>query len=88
MTNDSPASSMPLVWPIAVEAPAAAALFHLSERNWWRLHSSGRCPLPVRCGRSVRWLLDGPRGLRAWAESGCPPRDRFLAMQAMQESER
>lgn len=76
---DQAATSTPPVagWPIALPASAAAALFGLSERAWWRLHSSGRCPLPIRCGRAVRWLVDGPRGLKAWAEMGCPTREVF-----------
>jgi predicted DNA-binding transcriptional regulator AlpA len=73
------ATAPPIVWPIAVDAAAAAAMFHLSVRAWWSLHSSGRCPLPIRCGRSVRWRLDE---LRQWAEQGCPSRDAMRAMQS------
>lgn len=74
---DLPANTSPIVgWPIAVDAAGAAALFHLSPRAWWRAHSAGKVPLPIRVagGRAVRWRLDE---LRAWAEAGCPPREKW-----------
>lgn len=81
--DEAPAGTSPIVgWPIALPASAAAALFGLSERQWWRLHSAGRIPLPLRIGRACRWILDGPDGLRAWAEGGCLPRDRWQELRA------
>lgn len=68
-------AATPIVhWPVAVDAAAAASMFDISERQWWSLHSSGRCPLPIRCGRSVRWSVDE---LRRWCDAGCPPRHRW-----------
>lgn len=79
-------SKLPVAgWPIALPASAAAGLFGLSERQWWRLHSAGRIPLPLRLGRACRWSIDGSDGLRAWAEAGCPPRDRWEEMRAGSE---
>lgn len=87
VVDQAAAGAPPIVhWPIAVDAAGAAAMFHLSVRKWWELHSSGRCPLPLRVGRSVRWRVDGPDGLRAWAEAGCPSREAFQAMQAGSEA--
>jgi predicted DNA-binding transcriptional regulator AlpA len=61
-------------WPLAVDAETASRLFGLSVRAWWRLHSSGRCPLPIRIGRACRWRIDE---LRRWAEAGAPPREAW-----------
>lgn len=62
------------VWPIAVPASTAAKLFTMSERAWWRAHSAGKVPLPIRIGRSCRWRLDE---LEAWARAGAMSRDRW-----------
>lgn len=67
----------PPVEPLAVDANRAASLYGVSVRFWWTLHSSGRCPLPVRLGRAVRWDV---AELRAWLAAGCPTRDKWAAM--------
>jgi len=55
----------------------AAAALSVSQRQVWKLHASGRLPMPVRLGRSVRWKRDE---LLAWLEAGCPSRDVWEAM--------
>lgn len=67
----------PPVEPLAVDAERAASLCGISVRHWWALHSSGRCPSPVRMGRAVRWRTDE---LRGWLAAGCPNRDAWQAM--------
>jgi predicted DNA-binding transcriptional regulator AlpA len=80
---DQATTSQPPIagWPIAVPASAAAALFGLSERAWWRAHSAGKVPLPIRIGRACRWRLDE---LEAWARAGAMPRDRWQEMKEAQ----
>ena len=63
-----------LVAPLLLDAKAAAALCGVSERTWWSLHASGRCPLPVRLNRRTLWRR---HELAAWIEAGCPGRDRW-----------
>ena len=54
-----------------------AAALSVSERQVWKLLSSGRIPMPVRLGRSVRWRRDE---LLQWVDADCPARDRWEAM--------
>lgn len=63
---------------LAVDAEAAAQMVGVSVRHWWALHSSGRCPLPIRMGRAVRWRVDE---LRQWVAAGAPERSRWETMQ-------
>ncbi len=49
----------------------AAALLNVGRSFIYKLHSSGRLPLPVRLGRSVRWRRDE---LEHWVLAGCPER--------------
>jgi len=63
--------------PLLVNAREAARLCGLGRTAWYALHSSGRCPLPIRLGRAVRW---DRRELEAWTAAGCPARDRWHAM--------
>jgi len=73
--DQAPASKLPIAgWPLAVDAAGAAGLFHLSTRAWWRAHSAGKVPLPLRIGRACRWEM---AELRRWAEAGCPPRETW-----------
>jgi len=60
--------------PILLPAAEAAKLLSVSERHFYKLHSSGRVPRPIRLGRAVRWRADE---LRDWVAAGTPPRDRW-----------
>jgi predicted DNA-binding transcriptional regulator AlpA len=73
---EPPATS---IAPLAVDADGAAALCTVSVRHWLALHSSGRVPLPVRLGRSVRWRRDE---IAEWLAAGCPNREAWLARNA------
>jgi len=60
--------------PLLVTATEAARLLGVSRTTFYRLHSSGRVPLPVNLGRSVRWRS---RELDAWVQAGCPARVKW-----------
>ncbi|MCH7884417.1 MAG: helix-turn-helix domain-containing protein [Planctomycetes bacterium] len=53
-----------------------AARLRISQRQVWKLYSSGRIPAPVRISRSVRWR---EADIDRWVELGCPSRERFEA---------
>lgn len=53
----------------------AAALLGMSRATFWKLHSNGKVPLPIRFSdRVVRWRR---KELEAWVNAGCPPRDAW-----------
>ena len=57
---------------LALSAGDAAELLGISRAQFWKLHSSGRLPLPVRLGtKAPRWRYDE---LQAWLNAGCPDR--------------
>jgi predicted DNA-binding transcriptional regulator AlpA len=56
-----------------------------SERKTWKDISSGRFgPHLIRCGRCVRVEESE---LDDWISAGCPPRDRWEALQATKSGE-
>ena len=63
--------------PLLLTAAQAAQQLNVSERHFYKLHSSGRVPRPVRLGRSVRWRAEE---LRKWLAAGALPRARWEAM--------
>lgn len=63
--------------PLAIPADEAARLCGVSRGFWWKLHSSGRCPLPVRLGRKTLWRVEE---LKAWLAAGCPERLKWNAL--------
>ncbi len=64
--------------PLLLKPADAARLLGISRATFYRLHSSGHLPLPVRLGRSVRWRSGE---LKAWVEAGCPERSRWEVME-------
>ena len=60
--------------PLAIDAIRLARLLHVSLRHIRRMDSRGALPKAVRLGRAKRWAMDGPNGIRAWMEAGCPER--------------
>ena len=61
--------------PLLLDAPEAASLLRISRATFWKWHSSGRVPLPIRLSpRVVRWRKDE---LEAWVSAGCPTRGRW-----------
>ena len=66
--------SSPDVRPLMVDAKHAATLCGVSRSGWWKLHSSGRCPVPIRLGRKTLWRV---AELTDWLNDGCPTGDRW-----------
>ncbi len=56
---------------LLIDAATAAHLCGRSLRTWWSLHAAGRCPEPVRIGRSQLWR---PDEIVAWMAAGWPAR--------------
>jgi excisionase family DNA binding protein len=55
--------------PAMLDADGFAELLGVSTRHVRRLVDAGKCPQPVRLGRSCRW----PRqNVEAWIADGCP----------------
>ena len=63
--------------PLLLAAAEAAKLLSISERHFYKLHSSGRVPRPIRLGRAVRWRADE---LREWLAAGAPSRSQWQSM--------
>jgi predicted DNA-binding transcriptional regulator AlpA len=61
--------------PLLIDAATAAHLCGRSLRTWWSWHAAGRCPEPVRIGRSQLWR---PDEIVAWVAAGCPPRKEWV----------
>jgi excisionase family DNA binding protein len=62
------------VEPLALESGEAAALLGISRSHFWKLHSAGQVPAPVRFGRATRWSR---RELELWLQAGAPSRERW-----------
>ena len=61
---------------LLLDCRQAAALLHVSRAAFWKLHSQGRVPLPIRLSaRIVRWRR---AELESWVAEGCPPRDKWI----------
>ncbi len=57
---------------LALSAKDAATLLGISRAQFWKLHASGKIPLPVYLGtKAPRWRVEE---LRAWLAAGCPDR--------------
>lgn len=61
---------------VLLRVKEVAALLAISARQVWKLNTTGRLPMPVRLGRSVRWRRVE---LQAWLAAGCPSRDAWEA---------
>ena len=73
---------------VAVECPNDAALIcaeslarmlDVSVRTLWRLRNSGKLPLPIKLGGSVRWRTSE---ILAWVAAGCPALKEWERRQA------
>jgi excisionase family DNA binding protein len=63
---------------LALTAGEAAELLGISRAQLYKLHQSGRLPLPVYLGtRAPRWLRDE---LLAWLQAGAPCRADWLRL--------
>lgn len=61
-------------WRLLVDTRGVGALLGIPAAHVWTLHHSGRLPMPVRLGRTVRWSVSE---LRKWVASGCLPRQQW-----------
>ncbi len=68
-----------------LSARKAAALCSLGLSTWWRYHSAGKIPSPVRIGGSVRWRH---AELHDWMDANCPPREKWEAMTNIRAAKR
>lgn len=60
---------------LALPAKDAAGLLGISRAQWWKLHSAGKVPMPVRLGtKAPRWRVEE---LRQWLAAGCPDRQTW-----------
>jgi prophage regulatory protein len=55
-------------------ASAVADMLSLSKRQIFRLKSSGKIPVPIKIGGSVRWKQTD---IQRWISLGCPDRKTF-----------
>ena len=61
---------------LLLSASEAAKLLGVSRSHFYGLHSSGRLgPMPIRLGSRTLWNC---REIRAWVNSGCPGRQRWI----------
>ena len=61
--------------PLALPAKDAAKLLGISRAQFWKLHASGKIPLPVYLGsKAPRWRAEE---LREWLAAGCPDRQSW-----------
>jgi excisionase family DNA binding protein len=65
----SPGGSRPAAPPELLGVDAFANLLGVSVRHVRRLADAGKCPPPVKLGKSVRWSR---RAVEAWVADGCP----------------
>lgn len=62
---------------VLVSSNQAAKYLGVSRAHFYRMHNTGRIPLPVRLGGCVRWRVDE---LSAWFEAGMPSRKIWQTM--------
>jgi predicted DNA-binding transcriptional regulator AlpA len=64
----------------AANAKDSAHICGISRAQFFKLHSMGRVPAPVRLGsRAPRWII---AELRAWLAAGCPDRETWDRLKA------
>jgi len=63
---------------LALPAKDVAAMLGISRAQLWKLHASGKLPLPVYLGsKAPRWL---PEELSDWLKAGAPDRATWLKL--------
>lgn len=65
---------------LAIKDVDVSRMLGISRASVWKRHASGRLPLPVRIGRSVRWRAEE---IRAWLNAGCPERTAWEKMRRL-----
>lgn len=62
---------------LLIDVDEVARLLSISRRTVLRADSAGKIPAPRRIGRCLRWSR---LELSRWIDSGCPPRQKWLAI--------
>jgi len=60
---------------LMLAAPDLAVVLGVSTSYIWRMHSSGKIPLPRKLGRRTAWSA---KEIDRWIDAGCPPREIWL----------
>ena len=69
--QDNPDAVAPTVEALLVPAHVAGPMCGRSKASWWRDHTAGRIPAPIKLGGRSLWRVEE---LRRWVEAGCPSR--------------
>ena len=69
-----PAADPPNAAALLLSADDSATLCGVSEASWWRYHSAGKVPAPVKLGGRTLWRRPD---LELWIDLGCPDRAVF-----------
>jgi len=59
---------------LLLTAEQCAELLNIGKSTFWRYHTSGKVPMPVKIGRSIRWRTEE---IHDWVEAGCPSREQW-----------
>jgi len=79
LPSASPPDSRIVFDRLALTANDAAGLLGISRAQFWKLHASGKLPVPVYLGvKAPRWRAEE---LRDWLAAGCPDRVSWLKLQ-------
>ena len=70
MASDT-AAVCPAADDFLISGEQLAGRLGISKRTLWRLDASGKLPLPVRIGGSVRWSSEE---ITLWIKARCPSR--------------
>ena len=62
---------------LTLTATQAAKLLGISRSQYYRMHTAGKVPEPVKLGGAVRWRR---LELIEWLDAGAPSRDRWSSM--------
>lgn len=69
---------------IAISDRQLSQLLGVSLRQVWRLNATGKLPLPIRIGGSVRW--NRAEVIRWFSEAGCPDRQTWEARKEVENA--
>jgi len=62
---------------LLLSAKEVAQLLGISSRQFYRLHSAGKIPLPIRSLGRPLW---NRKELQNWTDMGCPVLEKWLEM--------
>jgi len=65
---------------LLLSAEKAAKLLGISRSQFYRLHSAGKIPLPIRTLGRPLWSR---KELESWVDTGCLARERWLEIKTV-----